>query len=305
MLALCNLLTNSSYFADAVIFNLIYFIGPVLLFKMMNAKKIFKTIPLSMIVFLIPSFVFWQSGLHKDGVIFTSFMVIVYLCDRIIEAKTFVIKRHLPALLIAIALLFSFRNYMLILLAPAIFGWWLVHAYSKRGVWLTIGLYVIGGISLFFLRNLSDDLNPLKYIVNRHNEFIALGGGSQLTMPHLEATINSFVSFLPHALDIALLRPHFSEIENMSYWPAIAENALMIIVVISIFMPWGKGFFSSGNQKFPTGLFCFLFCFTLSFLMLAGYTITLTGAIVRYRSFVLPLATMLLLLASFRKNRVN
>ena len=45
MLALCNLLTNSSYFADAVIFNLIYFIGPVLLFKMMNAKKIFKIIP--------------------------------------------------------------------------------------------------------------------------------------------------------------------------------------------------------------------------------------------------------------------
>lgn len=302
MLAICNLITNSSYFADAVIFNLLYFIGPVILFKIINSKKIFKVIPLCIIVFLIPSFVFWQSGLHKDGVIFTCFMVIVYLFYKIIETKSFIIKRHLLALIFAIALLFSFRNYMLILMAPALLGWWLVYQYKKRGIRLTVGLYAIGLILILYVGMVNEDLNPLKYIVNRHDEFIALGGGSQLTLPHLDPTINSFLSFFPYALDIALLRPHFSEIDNPSYWPAIAENVMMIIVVISVFLPWRKRIFFSAYAKIPIGLLCFLLCFTASFLLLAGYTITLTGAIVRYRSFVLPFVIILLLLPRYRKN---
>ncbi len=303
MLAVCNLFTNGSYFADAIIFNLFYFIGPLLLFRIINDKKIFKTILLCIIVFLIPSFLFWQSGLHKDGLIFTSFMVIVYLFSKIIETNSFTLKRHLLPIVISTALLFSFRNYMLILMAPALLGWWLVHRYNRLGSWFTAGVYAIGLVLFFCLGMVNEDLSPLKYIVTRHNEFVALGGGSQLTLPPLDTTLNSFPGFLPYAIDIALLRPHFLEMDNMSYWPAIAENAMMVIVIISIFLSWGKKIFLPHNVKLPAGLLCFLLCFTSSFLLLAGYTITLTGAIVRYRSFVLPFLVLLIIISAYRKGR--
>lgn len=294
LLAVCNLLTNRSYFADAILLNLLFFAGPVMLYRIINDKKILKPLPALCVIFLIPSFIFWQSGLHKDGLIFTCLMVIVYTCYQWIELKSIFLLKQLPLLILATLLLFSFRNYLLILLLPALCSWFLVHRYNQKGIGLTVAVYAFGMIAIFFTGHLHPDLNFAQYIVNRHNEFLALGGGSQLNLPALKADMLSFISYLPHAVDIALFRPHFTETTNISYWPAIAENAMILLIIAGSFLPLKKKLYLEPGSNSSIAFASFLICFTGSFLLLAGYTVTLTGAIVRYRSFALPFFILLL-----------
>lgn len=303
LLAICNLLTNRSYLANTVIFNLLYLAGPVMLYEIIHAKRILKQLPAICVIFLIPSFIFWQSGLHKDGLIFTCFMGIVYTCYQWIENKSFNLPIQLPVMFIASLLLFSFRNYLLILLVPALFTWWLVYQYKQKGIWLTIVMYAFGLIAVFSSAYLNTDLNFAQYLVNRHNEFLALEGGSQLNLPVLEANASSFLSYLPYAFDIALLRPHFTETANMSYWPAIAENLLILLLVTGSFLPIKRILYKNDRPEFPLAFTTFLVCFTASFLLLAGYTVTLTGAIVRYRSFALPMLILFLLIMATPRNK--
>jgi hypothetical protein len=100
-------------------------------------------------------------------------------------------------------------------------------------------------------------------------------------IPQLEASLRGFVNFFPYAADIAFFRPHVTEVRNFSYIPAIVEN-LLIILIVGVSFIYGK-------TAFVWNIF-FSFClfFTLSYLLLAGYTITFSGSIVRYKSIVLP-----------------
>lgn len=296
LLAICNLLTNRSYFANTIIFNLFYFAGPVMLYRIIHDKNVLKQLPAIAVIFLIPSFIFWQSGLHKDGLIFTCLMSIIYTFYQWIEKKTDSPFKQLFLLLIAFLLLFSFRNYLLMLLLPALVCWWLVFRYGQNGIWLTVALYMFGLIIIFAGGYLHPDLNFAQYIVNRHNEFLALDGGSQLSLPMLESNLNSFLAYLPYAFDIALLRPHFTEIANASYWPAIAENTMIVLIIAGSFLPVKKQLFLNSGSGSTKAFMTFLLCFAGSFLLLAGYTITLTGAIVRYRSLALPFLLLFILL---------
>ena len=60
--------------------------------------------------------------------------------------------------------------------------------------------------------------------IEKQKEFIALGGNSQLHYPLLQSGLFGFIFYLPYAIDIAFFRPHFTETNNLAYWPAIAEN---------------------------------------------------------------------------------
>jgi hypothetical protein len=76
-----------------------------------------------------------------------------------------------------------------------------------------------------------------------------------------------------------------AEIKNASYLPAVAE----------LFLLWFlAGLFLLNKHKLPAGshhnaVVIFCFCFAFSYLLLSGYTVTFSGAIVRYKSIILPL----------------
>jgi len=90
--------------------------------------------------------------------------------------------------------------------------------------------------------------------------------------------------YLPTALDMSFLRPHFFEIQNKAYWPAIAEiYGLLILSVLILFFK---------RKNIPPSLVTILwvnFSIAFSLLLIEGYTVTFVGGIVRYRSLVFPL----------------
>jgi len=139
-------------------------------------------------------------------------------------------------------------------------------------------------ITFFLSGKLSPAADMPQYVIEKQNEFKQLSGTSSINVPVLENNVTSFVRFLPTALDIALFRPHISEVKNISYIPAVAEIILFwIVVLLSVFV---KGKIVNNNDQSAFIIFCLFFSF--SFLLLAGYTITFSGAIVRYKASVLP-----------------
>ena len=283
LLAICNVFTFKNYFADIVFFNFLFFFGPVALYR--TLQKIFqaKKMLLVIFVFLIPSFLFWCSGLHKDGLIFSCLALIIYNFQKQLEIRRLHF-RSIAASVICLIVLFAFKNFIVFLLLPALFAWFLIDRFPRKAKHITIIIYGTGILLFFLSGKISHQIDLPNYIIEKQNEFKQLSGNSQIAIPPLENNFISFVRFLPNAFDIAFLRPHITELRNISYLPASLEVILFwLIFLFAIFRR------KTQKTTMQSGYIYFCLCFSISFLVLCGYTIPFSGAIVRYRAIVLPI----------------
>jgi len=291
MMAVINVFTNNSYYTNIIFFNFLFLFGLVALFRLFH--EIFQKKKWFIIsgIFLLPSALFWCSGVHKDGFILSATGIIIYTFYKGLETK-FSLKRII-IIFLCVLVLFSLRNYVLFALLPALLAWSLCEKYSYRSIKIFATVYIIGIVFFFIIPLVFPSINFLSYITNKQNEFLLLEGGSKVKMRHLEPTFLSFVLFFPDAADMAFLRPHPNEIRNFGFIPAVIEIMLLLfLLLISIIH-------SSKKVKLKPVVLFSLF-FSISIMLLSGYTVPFTGAIVRYRSFVLPLLiTPLLCITDF------
>jgi hypothetical protein len=278
-MALMNVITFKSYYVNIILFNILFLFGLVALFKVFDALFPGKKLLLIATIFLLPSMLFWCSGIHKDGLILSATGLVVYcFCKRINER---VKLKHVVLIALCLLLVFSLRNYVVFALLPALWCWY-ISKKTARPISVFAVIYALGIAAFFIVPFLIPALNFPLFLANKQNEFLQLQGTSAVTSVTLQPTFRSYLSYLPEALDMAFLRPHVTEIKNLSYLPAIIENVLLLIVILLSL------FFQDKKQRLTPILLFFVF-FSISILIIAGYTITLSGAIVRYRSFVLPL----------------
>jgi hypothetical protein len=295
LLAICNLLTNNSYYTNIILFNLLHFVGLVALFRLL--KQLYESNKLVLIasIFLLPSTLFWCSGIHKDGLLLSALGLLIYLFYKGVK-DGFSIKK-IVAITCCFVLIFSLRNYVALVLLPALLYWWLAVKYTKHYRQIFLAIYVTGIVIFFLTPFISSSANMPGYIASKQHEFQALEGGSAVNVSSLTPTLEGFIEYFPAALDMAFLRPHPSEIKSFAFVPAIVENVLILILLLySIY------FFI--RKKLPASVLFFL-CFSFSLLIIAGYTITFSGAIVRYRSLAMPFLVAPLLsaiTASYKKN---
>ena len=304
LMAAFNVLTLKNYYADIIFFNFLFLFGPVAFYRVAREKLNTHNIILVLFVFCIPSFLFWCSGMHKDGLIFTAVSLIVFYFNRWLTKKSFSLTGILISV-VSIFLLFAFRNFVLLLLVPTLLTWWLCERIQSRKTFAIAAVYGACLALFFAARHVDPALDFPAYIVAKQNEFKVLGGHSQIMLPALEPSFGGFLRFFPAAADIAFLRPHVTETANLAYLPAIAENLFVYLLILySLF-----GFVSKRSEKLTlsaASFVIFCYCFAITNLVLSGYTVTLTGAIVRYRSFVLPfLLVPLSNLIRIRKKRYS
>lgn len=299
MMAVINVITNNSYYTNIIVFNFLFLFGIVALFMLFHEIYPGKKWFIIAGVFLLPSTLFWCSGIHKDGLILSVTGIIIYTFYNCLKLK-FCTERIL-IIFLCILLLFSLRNYVLFALLPALLAWWLCEKYGGSNIKIFATVYTIG-IAIFFLTHLvSPSINFPSYIISKRNEFLLLEGGSKVTMRQLEPNFMNFVFFIPNAIDMAFLRPHPDEIKNFSFIPAVIEILLILFLLLMSTL-------STSKKTRIKPAILFLLFFSISIMLLSGYTIPFTGAIVRYRSFILPLLiTPLLCTTDFYslKEKVN
>ena len=281
LIAVINVFTGKSYYVNIIFFNFLYLFGPVALYRLATAYYQQQKILLFLFVFLLPSFLFWCSGIHKDGLIFSAMMLAALSVYSQLQQGRILIKDCLLMLLYFIVL-FALRNFVLLLLIPALAAWIISEKYPSRKGWIFGGIYLLCIFVFFTAKYIHPALDFPAYVVEKQAEFKELPGNSRIALPLLTPSLSSFITFFPYAVDMAFLQPHWNDIRNLFYFAAAAENTLLLLLII-------LGVITAIRYKKLLPFTLFLIVFSCSLLLLCGYTVTFAGAVVRYKSIATPL----------------
>ena len=108
-----------------------------------------------------------------------------------------------------------------------------------------------------------------------------LKGGSSIPITQLKPDAISFLKNTPQAITLSAIRPYPSDVRHiLSLAAALEVGALLLMFVI--FLIWPKDGIQSKNLVY----FCIFF--STSILLAIGFSVNNLGAIVRYRSIILP-----------------
>jgi hypothetical protein len=280
IVSLFNVFSGSRYYVNVIFYSFITFFGPIAFIRVMNDVFPGKKLLITCSTFLFPSFLFWSSGIHKDGLIFTFLSLLVYVMYFGLKNKQLGIGRIAIILLLLMAI-FPVRNHVVLACLPGLFAWWLAERFFKTK-WLAYAIVTIVCTTIFFsAKYVHPKLNLPVSITLRNKEFIKLGGNSFLPQRKLEATFSSFVQNAPQALNHSLVRPYVTEFLSPFYMICAIE-ILFIWILVSV---W---FFRYKDNPYKHSVVQFLFLVSMVLLLLTGYIVPQLGAIVRYRAIFFP-----------------
>ncbi|NCU03085.1 MAG: hypothetical protein GXC73_03780 [Chitinophagaceae bacterium] len=280
IVSLFNVLSGSRYYVNVIFYSFITFFGPIAFIRVMNDVFPGKKQLITCATFLFPSFLFWSSGIHKDGLIFMYLSLIVYIMYFGLKNKQLGVK-NIALILLLLFAIFPVRNHVVLACVPGLAAWWLAERFFQRK-WIAFLLVTIIGSAAFFGgKYIHPKLNLPISITLRNKDFISLGGNSFLPQRKLEPTFTSFMQNAPQALNHALVRPYITEFLSPLYVISALE-ILLIWILVSI---W---FFKYNDNPYKHSVVQFLFLVSMVLLLLTGYIVPQLGAIVRYRAIFFP-----------------
>ncbi len=278
LIAICNLFTRGNYYTNSLFFNFLVFFGHVALYRVF-ADVYNKKWPVIAGCFLLPSVIYFTSGLHKDGVIFT---LLGFFCYALyFGLKNRLSSKLLMTLIISGGIILLMRNYVFIALALATMGLFFSKPY-KRPLNAFVLLYSSILLLVIVVTLLFPAKTPLKIISQKQKDFLDLPyAASELAKDTLHPTLKSFVSNTPQALQHGLLRPFLWDYPGkllMLLGVELLFYEILLIWMLLVQKPFA----------FPHRFICFGIFFTLPLLLFIGYIVPNAGSIVRYRSLYLP-----------------
>ncbi len=298
IVALFNVLSGSRYYVNVIFYSFITFFGPIAFIRVMNDVFPNRKLLITASTFLLPSFLFWSSGIHKDGLIFTYISLIVFVVYFGLKKKRLGLKE---ILIVGFLLLLTFpvRNHVVLACIPGLFAWWLAERYFKRK-WIAFALVtVLGTVAFFSAKYVHPKLDLPISIVLRNKDFIKLGGNSFLPQRKLEPTFTGFIQNAPQALNHTLVRPYVTEFLSPLYLVSALE-ILLIWIVVSV---W---FFRYTDNPYKHSVVQFLFLVSMVLLLLTGYIVPQLGAIVRYRAIFFPFILVpIIATISWKQNKLQ
>jgi hypothetical protein len=234
-------------------------------------------------VFLIPSVVFWSSGILKEAVLLFALGLFGWNFHRLMFEKWQ--WRKLPLLVFLLAILLVMKLYVFIAFVPAVLAWW-ISKYTKRTIMVHTSMIIGGVLFGLSLAQIVPSLNFIEIMANKQRDFInlskAFNVNSAIEMSYLEPNLWSFIKATPKALINTFTRPWLTEIKSILFVPPLLENLFIIGILIT---SWFYGRKVSATQwKFV------IFCLTFSIILflIIGLTTPIIGAIVRYKIPAIP-----------------
>lgn len=278
MLSVFNIFSLTNFFINSLFYNFLIFFGTVGLYRIFI--KIFPDNKLVVIVciFLLPSVIYFSSAIHRDGLIYLSLSLFIYHLFFMIKNKDYSFRRIFLSLLFLFIILLL-RNFVFIILVPAIIAWLLAERKPKYTFIIFCGVYLLITILFFCTELLPDAFNLPEHVSSRQRDFILIAqrAASAININPLYANFRSFFNNIPQALNHSFMRPYLTEYDNFFYIPLSLEIFFYEILFL-LFI-----FFRKKNIGLNPFI-CFCIFFTVTMFLVIGYTIPIIGSIVRYRS---------------------
>ena len=284
LLSVFNIFSRGDYYVNSLFFNFLVFFAHVTLYRLFIQLYPGKNTLVILGSFVLPSALYFSSGIHKDGLMFLLLSVVIYTIFQGLRKNAFTAKR-LSLILAGMFALFIVRNYTCLVLVPAALAW-IIAVRTKKNTLLIFGVvYLSAGLLLSGLSVVTGGrMNPLKVIVQKQSDYLNLGSSeTSIPLQKLQPNLASFTLNAPQAIDHSLLRPYIWELPTKSILPFNLELLLYeILFLVFIFFRSQ----AAPGLKHPYILFTIFFC--LGGFLLIGYIVPALGAIIRYRGIYFP-----------------
>jgi hypothetical protein len=231
--------------------------------------------------FLLPSVLFWTSGVLKEGIVMSAMGLLLYL---LLTPWRTLNPGRILLLLGATALLAATKAYVLLCLAPGLLAFYLSRNRAHR-LYYFLGVNALLLLTALNLYRISPSLDVVHILCYKRGEYIYLAErtftGSLITRNYLDFHWYSILAESPVALFNALFRPHLLELKSVMYLPPALENLFLLLVcALAIAFP---------RRPLQQGLFYLFLNYALLLLLLTGLTTPVLGSLVRYKTATLPL----------------
>ncbi len=281
MLSVFDIFSFGYYYVNVIFYSFLSLFGPMALYRVMTDAFPGKKRILILAIWGIPSFIYWTSGMHKEGMIFTGITVSVY-CVYFARKAGYFNLRKLVVLGFALLIVLILRNFIAILLVPALATWYFAERIKKNSLLIFASFYLLFVLFFFNIRYLIPALDFPKAVTEKQQAFLKMKHGNTRVEIHpLEPTAASFLENTPQAISLTLLRPLPGDVHNALTLVSVAE--MMLFYLLILLFIWKR---DPSPPDLPMIYFCLFF--SLSVMLAIGYSNNNIGAIVRYRSIVLP-----------------
>lgn len=280
--AVFRIVSFGNYHVHSLLLNFLAFVGSFSLARLFleYSRSKWKTY---LAVFLIPSVVFWSSGILKEAVLLFGLGLFGWNFHKLMFDRWN--WKRIPFLVFLLGILLVMKLYVFVAFVPAVIAWW-ISKNTKRTILVHFSMIILGIIFGYALAWMIPELNFLKIIADKQKDFInlskAFNVNSAIEMSYLEPNIWSFIKATPNALINSITKPWPSEVKGILFIPPLLENLFIIAIVI---LSW---FYS--KRIAPREWKFVIFCLTFSIILflIIGLTTPIIGAIVRYKIPAIP-----------------
>lgn len=292
-------ITDGNYWLSAIYFSIISFLGIWWLIRVIHQHWPEYTISAVISFGMIPSVVFWTSGIIKDSLSLSAACLIAASLIHINREKKQSILEWL-AVVISLILLYFIKHYLFVV-SSLIYLSGVILATTKNlknrflfRVFIFIGLFVTAFLSVRYVHPYFDP-NRLPLTIKENYEAIAVKSSQEnMIKLNLEPTWTSLFINAPKALVCGLFLPSVIDPGDKLGWAAALENLLLLFLSMVAMIEFIR------TRPSPT----YLLLLTLLFILILGSILPLStpnfGSLSRYRTSYLPFLYFILFTGATR-----
>lgn len=287
--AMLRVVSMGNFHIHTLFFTALSMVGFTAIFRSFQDFFSKKKGALIIIIFLIPSVIFWSSGALKESILICGMGVLIYSLKLLTEQKVNI--KFLTLFILSFILLFFLKFYVLLALLPSVIGYFISAKFQiKHPLIIYSSIILVFGVLAFNSKEIPPYFDFVETMVTKQKNFIRLAEvtepGSRFELTKLEPTFIGIVSAVPEAIVNCFTRPLITKGNQLIFLPSIVENTLFLALIII-------SFFSGLKRKVKLtietkNMFWFSVFFVLILFTIIGLTTPVSGALVRYKIPALP-----------------
>ncbi len=281
VLGVMNIFSRGNIYINGLFFNTIAILAHVALYRVFQSIYPKKSIPIIIGCFILPSLLYYSSGIQKDLIVFTALGIFCY--SLYFSLLTSFSAKKIFYLVSSFIIILLIRNFIAVILLPCSIAWIMSKKYQIKPLKIYASLAFIACLFVALLQLTSSKYNPLQIVADRQQAFINLGkANTDYKIDTLQPTLQSFMVAAPTALRRSFLSPLPGEFDY------IYMNLLAVEIMAYLFFFILMVFFKDKTIGFNNEFIVFGLVFTACIFLFTGYITTNAGSLVRYRSIYYP-----------------
>lgn len=301
--AVLRLFSGGHYHIHLVFVCFLALIGIVASAKALSKFHNEYSAPFFISFIIIPSVVFWGSGLMKDSLGVFALGLTIYSLTNI-QRKQELSYKHVVFWIICMLILMQTRFQLFLLMCPLGIAWLIAVSVERKSqtfffaTYISVSLATIMSWGVFFEKGFFDQLSE------KRNAFIELAvqenSKSLFSTKNMETEFPKVLAEPITGFIKSLTQPSFSTNTSTINKIAGIENMMILFVLLFLIV------LTLRNHTREWSLFLTLcMALSISYLAITGMVTPVAGALVRYKSALIPFMVIPLLIASGLGVRTN